>query len=421
MTPSLFPRVRSVLLFLSSCVWVGLCYPFRTPVELDLTPRITVPVQGLQLCRRFVSPTVNHSALLLEPDSPRLYVGARGAVFALPASDISSTAALKIEWEASPEQKQQCLTKGKDNKTECFNHIRLLQRFNSTHLFVCGTHAFSPLCTFISEERFEMSAPPEDGRDKCPYGPGTGFTSLVIDEQIYTATQYEFRSFPDIRRNAPSPTLKTEDAPTRWLNEADFVGSALVKHSTNSATGDDDKIYFFFTEKTEEPTAAHSSSSSRVSRVARVCKGDRGGRLTLQKRWTSFLKARLVCSLPEFDFHFNVLRSVFVLPHDDPQRRLFFGIFGLEWKKVKASAVCRFVLAEVQEAFEGPYMETQDSGSKWSQFSGKTPDPRPGTVNTAEEQCERFKQDVDRKPYLSLVHFLKRTFFLWLCSSSKLN
>lgn len=44
-----------------------------------------------------------------------------------------------------------------------------------------------------------------------------GFFSLP-DQQIYTASQYEFRSFPDIRRNSPSPTLKTEDAPTRWLN-----------------------------------------------------------------------------------------------------------------------------------------------------------------------------------------------------------
>lgn len=38
------------------------------------------------------------------------------------------------------------------------------------------------------------------------------------DQQMYTASQYEFRSFPDIRRNSPPPTLKTEDAPTRWLN-----------------------------------------------------------------------------------------------------------------------------------------------------------------------------------------------------------
>lgn len=49
---------------------------------------------------------------------------------------------------------------------------------------------------------------------------------------------------------------------------------------------------------------------------------------------------------------------------------------------MKASAVCRFSLSEVQEAFQGPYMENQDSDSKWKEYTGKIPDPRPGTVNT---------------------------------------
>lgn len=374
-----FPSSVLRLLLLSCCLCATTGYPFRTPLDLDVTPRITVLSSGLQGCRRFQSSAVNYSSMLLEADSERLYVGARGAVFALNASDISSSA-LTIEWEASPEQKQQCLSKGKDNKTECFNHIRFLQRFNSTHLYMCGTHAFRPLCAYINEKKFVMSSQPEEGRDKCPYSPTAGYTGLIIDQQIYTAAQYEFRSFPDIRRNSPSPTLKTEDAPTRWLNEADFVGSALVKESGGSSGGDDDKIYFFFTERTEEQTAAYSHN--RVARVARVCKGDRGGHLTLQKRWTSFLKARLMCSLPEYNFHFNMLRSVFVVPGHTPQATLFFGIFGLEWKSVKASAVCRFSLSEVQEAFQGPYMENQDSGSKWKEYTGKIPDPRPGTCIT---------------------------------------
>ncbi|KAK5854049.1 hypothetical protein PBY51_015153 [Eleginops maclovinus] len=368
------------LLLLSCCVCAAAGYPFRTPLDLDVTPRVTVLSSGLQGCRRFQSSAANYSTMLLEADSERLYFGARGAVIALNASDISASSALTIEWEASPEQKRQCLLKGKDNKTECFNHIRFLQRFNSTHLYMCGTNAFRPLCAYIDEERFVMSSQPEEGRDKCPYGPTTGYTALIIDQQMYTASQYEFRSFPDIRRNSPSPTLKTEDAPTRWLNEADFVGSALVRESVSSSTGDDDKIYYFFTEKSQEQTTTYSHS--RVARVARVCKGDRGGRLTLQKRWTSFLKARLTCSLPEYDFHFNMLRSVFVMPGRTPQDTLFYGIFGLEWKNVKASAVCRFSLTEVQEAFQGPYMENQDSGSKWKEYTGKIPDPRPGSCIT---------------------------------------
>lgn len=52
--------------------------------------------------------------------------------------------------------------------------------------------------------------------------------------------------------------------------EADFVGSVLLKESVNSSIGDDDKIYFFFTEGSQEQIAY--PSQTKVSRVARVCK-----------------------------------------------------------------------------------------------------------------------------------------------------
>ncbi|XP_029554652.1 semaphorin-4G [Salmo trutta] len=370
----------ALLLLLSYGVCVTVGYPFRPPIDLDVTPRITITTSGLLGCRRFQSSVVNYSTLLLEEDRGLLYVGARGAVFSLNATDISDSTARTIEWEASTEQKQQCLSKGKDNKTECYNHIRFLQRFNSTHLYMCGTYAFRPLCAYIDEGRFKVSSEFEEGREKCPYGPATGYTGLIVDQQMYTASQYEFRGSPDVRRNFPSPTVRTEEAPTRWLDEADFVGSALVRESEGSTTGDDDKIYYFFTEKSQEQTPYYSHI--RVARVGRVCKGDRGGLLTLQKRWTSFLKARLVCSLPEYDFHFNVLRSVYTLSGDTPHGTLFYGIFGLEWKNVKASAVCQFSLSELQRAFDGPYIENQDSGAKWSEFTGKVPDPRPGSCIT---------------------------------------
>lgn len=49
-----------------------------------------------------------------------------------------------------------------------------------------------------------------------------------------------------------------------------------------------------------------------VSRVARVCKNDMGGSpRVLEKQWTSFLKARLNCSVPgDSHFYFNVLQAV---------------------------------------------------------------------------------------------------------------
>lgn len=57
---------------------------------------LSVVPTGLQGCRRFRSSAVDYSSVLLEADSQRLYVGARGAVFALNASDISSGLALKV-------------------------------------------------------------------------------------------------------------------------------------------------------------------------------------------------------------------------------------------------------------------------------------------------------------------------------------
>uniref|UniRef100_A0A8C1SFS7 Semaphorin 4G n=1 Tax=Cyprinus carpio TaxID=7962 RepID=A0A8C1SFS7_CYPCA len=311
----------------------------------------------------------------------------------------------QIDWEASDDQKQQCLNKGKDNKTECYNHIRFLQRFNSTHLYTCGTHAFSPLCAYIDGREFKISSAFEEGREKCPYDPTKGYTGLLIDQQMYTASQYEFRSFPDIRRNSPNPTLRTEEAPTQWLQEADFVGSALVRKNVSSSVGDEDKIYFFFTEKSQDLSPYFSHS--RVARVARVCKRDRGGLLTLQKKWTSFLKARLVCSLPDYEFHFNVLRSVFFLEGSSSQDSVFYGIFGLEWKNVKASAICQYSVSDIQWAFDGPYMESrEESSSKWTQYTGKVPEPRPGSCITDQLRAKGINSSTNLPD--DVLHFVRR-------------
>ncbi|XP_054608645.1 semaphorin-4G [Dunckerocampus dactyliophorus] len=371
-------RALLFLVMLLSAVSQPQAFPFSASLDVDVTPRTTVFVKGLLDSSRFTGSTRNYSTLLLEEEAGLLYVGGRGALYALNASNISTPASPRVDWDASPEQKRQCLNKGRDNKTECFNHIRFLQRHNETHLYVCGTNAFRPLCAYIDSERFSLSSSLEDGRDRCPYDPTKGYTGLLVDGEMFTASQYEFRSSPDVRRNFPFPTLRTEEAPTRWLLEADFVGSALLRESVNSSVGDDDKIYFFFTERSQEQMAY--PSRTKVSRVARVCKTDWGGQRTLQRKWTSFLKARLVCSVPEYELHLNVLRSVFVLHGRDAQSSLFYGVFGLEWKNIKASAICQYAFSDVQKAFDGPYMEVQDS--KWREYTGKVPEPRPGSCIT---------------------------------------
>lgn len=47
-------------------------------------------------------------------------------------------------------------------------------------------------------------------------------------------------------------------------------------------------------------------------------------------------------------------------------------------KNIKASAICQYAFSDVQKVFEGPYMEVQES--KWREYTGKVPEPRPGSV-----------------------------------------
>lgn len=122
-------------------------------------------------------------------------------------------------------------------------------------------------------------------------------------------------------------------------------------------------------------TLCAPSSSSSLSFFPQ---GDRGGRLTLQKRWTSFLKARLTCSLPEYDFHFNMLRSVFVLPGHMPQDTLFYGIFGLEWwgsvVKLWLTGTLRMQMQMSEAKMKGGnrYMETAEADKKgWDESEGQ--------------------------------------------------
>lgn len=41
-------------------------------------------------------------------------------------------------------------------QTDCFNYIKILLRVNSTHLYVCGTYAFSPICAYIVSTAFHF-------------------------------------------------------------------------------------------------------------------------------------------------------------------------------------------------------------------------------------------------------------------------
>uniref|UniRef100_A0A2K5CD89 Semaphorin-4C n=1 Tax=Aotus nancymaae TaxID=37293 RepID=A0A2K5CD89_AOTNA len=344
----------------------------------NLVPRKTVFSGELAtVVRRFSQTGIqDFLTLTLTEQTGLLYVGAREALFAFSMEALELQGA--ISWEAPVEKKTECMQKGKNNQTECFNFIRFLQPYNASHLYVCGTYAFQPKCTYIDMLTFTLERGQiEDGRGKCPYDPAKGHTGLLVDGELYSATLNNFLGTePIILRNmGPHHPMKTEYL-AFWLNEPHFVGSAYIPESVGSFTGDDDKVYFFFRERAVEYDCY---AEQVVARVARVCKGDMGGARTLQKKWTTFLKARLACSAPDWQLYFNQLQAMHTLQDTSWHNTTFFGVFKAQWGDMYLSAVCEYQLEEIQRVFEGPYKEYHEEAQKWDRYTDPVPSPRPGS------------------------------------------
>ncbi|TRY99169.1 hypothetical protein DNTS_027627 [Danionella cerebrum] len=340
----------------------------------------------------------NYTSLLLSQEENMLYVGARETLFALNISDISRTQLQRnLTWSTPQRKRDECSFKGKDLKTDCFNYIKILLRVNSTHLYVCGTYAFSPICAYINTSDFSLvrnemgEIVTEDGRSRCPFNPKYKSTAIMADGELYAGTVSNFQgNEPIIYKSLGQGTaLKTENS-LNWLQDPAFVGSAYIQESLpgGNAVGDDDKIYFFFSEAGKK---FDFFDNTIVSRIARVCKGDKGGERVLQKKWTTFLKAQLLCSLPDDGFPFNIIQDMFVLTPstEDWKNTMFYGVFTSQYKGASgSSAVCAFTMDQVEEAFNGRYLEINRETQQWYPYNHPVPEPRPGAciTNTARAQ-----------------------------------
>ncbi|CAL8350266.1 unnamed protein product [Merluccius merluccius] len=361
----------------------------------DATPRISFPYNAKERsAKRFFADGVsNYSSLLLSQEDDMLYVGAREALFALSLSDISKTKLQKnMTWGTPVGKREECSFKGKNLETDCFNYIKILLRLNSTHLYVCGTYAFSPICAYINTSTFSLERDDsgevlmEDGRSRCPFNPEYKSTAIIVDGELYAGTVSNFQgNEPVIYKSLGHGTaLKTENS-LNWLQDPVFVGSAYIEESqpAGNPVGDDDKIYFFFSEAGKE---FDFFDNTIVSRIARVCKGDKGGERVLQKKWTTFLKAQLLCSLPDDGFPFNIIQDMFVLKPmgDSWENTVFYGVFTSQWYKGASgsSAVCAFTMAQVERAFSGRYREVNRESQQWYTYNHLLPEPRPGACVT---------------------------------------
>uniref|UniRef100_A0AAQ6IV67 Sema domain-containing protein n=1 Tax=Anabas testudineus TaxID=64144 RepID=A0AAQ6IV67_ANATE len=316
----------------------------------------------------------NYSIILMRDDLGVLLLGAREAIYALDMNNISDKKS-GVYWNVTEEKQTECTYKGKLAEVECRNYIRTLHQVNDTTMYVCGTNAFSPTCDYMVSIEYGVGGE-DHGKGKCPFDPFQRYSSLMVGNDLYSATSINFLGSEPVVLRSSNLALRTEFK-SSWLSEPNFVYMDFVDESSDSPEGDDDKVYLFFSENAME---YDFYSKVVVSRVARVCKGDMGGQRTLQRKWTSFLKARLDCSLPEPSLP-PIVQDVFLLKHKDWKKSIFYAVFTPQ-SLSQVSAVCAYSVSSIRDVFnEGKFktpVAVETSHVKWVMYTGEVPVPRPG-------------------------------------------
>ncbi|XP_077916213.1 semaphorin-3C isoform X2 [Halichoerus grypus] len=326
---------------------------------------------------------LDYRILLMDEDQDRIYVGSKDHILSLNINNISQEP-LSVFWPASAIKVEECKMAGKDPTHGCGNFVRVIQAFNRTHLYVCGSGAFSPVCTYLNRGRrsedqvFVIDSKCESGKGRCSFNPNVNTVSVMINEELFSGMYIDFMGtdaaiFRSLtKRNA----VRTDQHNSKWLSEPMFVDAHVIPDGTDP---NDAKVYFFFKEKLTD----NSRSTKQIhSMIARICPNDTGGLRSLVNKWTTFLKARLVCSVTDEDgpeTHFDELEDVFLLETDNPRTTLVYGIFTTSSSVFKGSAVCVYHLSDIQTVFNGPFAHKEGPNHQLISYQGRIPYPRPGT------------------------------------------
>uniref|UniRef100_A0A8D2LFK4 Semaphorin 3B n=1 Tax=Varanus komodoensis TaxID=61221 RepID=A0A8D2LFK4_VARKO len=323
-----------------------------------------------------------YDTLLLDEERGRLFVGGKNYLASLSLDNISKQDK-KIYWPAPVEWREECNWAGKDINAECMNFVKILHLYNRTHLYACGTGAFHPTCGFVEVGQHDLVfkldlRSLEDGKGKSPYDPRHMAASVLAGEELYSgvATDLMGRDFTIFRSLGSRPSIRTEQHDSRWLNEPKFIDVFWIPESENP---DDDKIFFFFRETAVE--GSQGLGKQTFARIGQICRNDMGGQRSLVNKWTTFLKARLVCAVPGSDgsdTHFDQLRDVFLLPTRDKRNPLLYAVFTTSSTVFRGSAVCVYHMNDIRRAFLGPFAHKEGPNYQWVSYQGRVPYPRPG-------------------------------------------
>uniref|UniRef100_A0A674MGZ2 Semaphorin-3C n=4 Tax=Takifugu rubripes TaxID=31033 RepID=A0A674MGZ2_TAKRU len=351
-------------------------------------PRVFLSFEDLQASQSFehysvADEAMDYRILHMDEDQDRMYVGCKDHVLSMDINNITH-GTLKLFWPASTAKIDECQMAGKDPTHGCGNFIRVVQPYNRTHLFMCGSGAYSPVCVYINrgrrpeEQVFLIDSKTESGKGRCSFNPRVNTVSVMLNQELFSGMYIDFMGtdaaiFRSLtRRNA----VRTDQHNSKWLSEPIFIDAHLIPDGSDP---NDSKLYFFFRERLTD----NSGNTKNIhTMVARVCPNDIGGQRSLVNKWTTFLKARMVCSVLEEDgteTHFDELESMFLLETDHPKGLLVFGVFTSTSSVFKGSAVCVYNMADILTVFNGPFAHRDGPNFQWVAFQGRIPYPRPGT------------------------------------------
>ncbi|VDK80297.1 unnamed protein product [Litomosoides sigmodontis] len=360
---------------------------------------------------------------LLETDGDSLLVGARDRAYNLSVVNLQilhvsynfenwlrSAQFLKkswikvLEWIPPGQAIEDCLMKGK-SRLECHNYIRVMVRQSNGRSLVCGTHAYSPKCReyAYSDDRVLQQRRQFDGQAIVPYDPKHNSTAVYIADanEIYAGTVSDFAGNDPLiyrKRLSDDEGLRTQRDDLKVLDSPNFVASFVY----------DDHVYFWYRE-----WAAEASDGERqiYARVARVCKSDRGGARPAHERWTSYVKARLNCSIPaNTPFYFNELRTTFTskavsgpVAATDGSAYVY-AVFSTPESNVRMSAICAYRMETIKRVFDYGHFKIQKNvQSFWVPYRPheSIPVPRPGScVVDSSKLSENIVSFIVRNPLM---------------------
>lgn len=328
---------------------------FLSVPTLSLESQVTSEVSDFRSVKvsvdRFSDPNVRHfTEILFDYANHQFIVGARDAIFRLSLEGLNLLE--KSIWKAQKSTIDKCTTKGQ-TELNCRNYIKVLVEHDGK-LFVCGTNAFRPSCSWRDMQGINNVRKYIDGRGKCPHAPDANSTALMMtngDYYIASSTDFSGNDHAIYRMSGTDfrSMLRTVQYNSFWLDQPQFV-----------ATFETEKfVYFLFRETAVEFI---NCGKAIYSRIARICKDDQGGKRVLKNNWTTFLKARLNCSVAgEYPFYYNEIQSAHYIPSED----MIYAVFGTGKNDIAGSAVCNFNLSAVENAFRGPFKTRDGPDFNW--------------------------------------------------------